>query len=83
MIKFNFFNEKTEEVDKKLGEYKTQTKIYLTKEEFEEEKKEISNKINKKKSYEEKFTSYKIQIEAIRKDLTDSCFKMIKYLLIN
>ncbi len=39
MIKFNFFNEKTEEVDKKLGKYKTQTKIYLTKEEFEEEKK--------------------------------------------
>ncbi len=83
MIKFNFFNEKTEEVDKKLGEYKTQTKIYLTKEEFEEEKKEIINKINKKKSYEEKFTSYEIQIDAIRKDLTDSCFKMIKYLLIN
>ena len=78
MIKFNFFNEKTEEVDKKLGEYKTQTKIYLTKEEFEEEKKEIINKINKKKSYEEKFTSYEIQIDAIRKDLTDSCFKYDK-----
>ena len=73
-----FFNEKTEEVDKKLGEYKTQTKIYLTKEEFEEEKKEIINKINKKKSYEEKFTSYEIQIDAIRKDLTDSCFKYDK-----
>ena len=72
------FTEKIEANQKNIEKFKKETNIFLTKEEFKSEKREIIRESSNKNSNDEKLTSIEIQIEALRKDLTDSCFKYDK-----
>ena len=70
--------EKIETNKKNIEKFKNETNIFLTKEEFKSEKREIIRESSNKDLNDEKFTAFQIQIDALRKDLTDSCFKYDK-----
>ena len=72
------FNTKIEETNTLINKYKNETNIFLTKEDFLKEKKEIINESSNLKYFNEKFNELDIQISALRKDQSDSCYKYDK-----
>ncbi len=72
------FTQKIETNQKNIEKFKNETNIFLTKEEFKSEKREIIRESSNKNLNDEKLTTFQIQIDALRKDLTDSCFKYDK-----
>ena len=72
------FDLKINDLKTLINKYKNDTNIFLSKDDFQEEKKDIINKTTNKKMFDEKFTAIDIQISAIRKDMSESNFKYDK-----
>ena len=72
------FDLKIKDLKTLLNQYQNETNIFLTKEDFQEEKKDIINQATNKKMFDEKFTAIDIQISALRKDMSESNFKYDK-----
>ena len=72
------FNTKLEETKSLLSNNKNESNIFITKEEFQAEKKDILNKQINKAIVEDKLTEFEIQISAIRKDISEACYKYDK-----
>ena len=72
------YDTKIDETKNLINKYKNETSIFLKKEDFENEKKEIINKATNKKSFDEKFTALDIRISALNKEIGEACFKYDK-----
>ena len=74
----NQFNAKLDETKSLISKNKNELTQFITKEEFQEEKKDILNKEKNQKIIDEKLTSIEIQISAIRKEINEACYKYDK-----
>ena len=72
------FDLKIKDLKTLINKYQNETNIFLTKNDFQEEKKDIINQATNKKMFDEKFTAIDVQISAIRKDMSESNFKYDK-----
>ena len=72
------FDRKIEETKELINKYKNETNIFLTKDDFEEEKKGIITKATNKKLFDEKFSELDIRISALNKEIGEACFKYDK-----
>ena len=63
----NQFNAKLDETKSLISKNKNELTQFITKDEFQEEKKDILNKEKNQKIIDEKLTSIEIQMSAIRK----------------
>ena len=71
----NQFNAKLDETKSLISKNKNELTQFITKEEFQEEKKDILNKEKNQKIIDEKLTSIEIQMSAIRKEINEACYK--------
>ena len=72
------FNTRIEETNTLINKYKNETNIFQTKDDFQKEKKEIINEASNLRYFNENFNALEIQIEALRKEFRDSCYKYDK-----
>ena len=78
------FNNRILKGENNIKQFENLLNQYINKSDFEEKKIEIKNEFNKKiETYTDEISSINIQISALQKELTDSCYKYDKIILDN